>query len=111
MKLATVAPDSTLADGTVAARTAAPGARGAAHFVRWSPLIGAGALALQVLFLGLAPALWESLRLAREEERVGARWEALIAEHRALSLERHVQSDPIFVERERRALLARPEPR
>jgi hypothetical protein len=69
------------------------------------PLAVALLVFLQVTYLGLRPALAEERRLAAAEEELEGRMAE--AESEAWELERLLaaQADPIYLERERRALL------
>jgi hypothetical protein len=64
------------------------------------------AVLVQVLALGLVPALAESARLGDEEDALFAREQADLARHEELRLQLHAQSDPIYLEREKRLLRA-----
>lgn len=80
--------------------------RGAARLVLgsapvWVPL----GLALQIAVLGLRPALDERERLALDEELLRARRADLVAEREHLDRALRALADPMFLERERRALL------
>ena len=66
----------------------------------WAPLV----LCTQIAFLGLRPALQESRRLEREATALSARYDELAGERRELDRILHAQRDPLYVERERRAL-------
>ncbi len=72
--------------------------------VAWSGVALALALLAQVAWLGLRPAVAERRRLAEAEQQLRARVER--EEREAAELERveRAQNDPIFLERERRAL-------
>ena len=84
------------------ARTAAP--QRSHSLLYWFPVLAALLVFAQVSLLGLRPALRESARLATAEGLLD-RYRA--EEQRANDLARilRAQSDPIYLERERRALL------
>lgn len=81
-------------------------AREAVSLVRCLPVLVPLAMFAQVALLGLRPALAESARLSAEEERMVDRYD--LAKQQALELDRvlRAQRDPIYLERERRLLLA-----
>ena len=66
------------------------------------PLLVFGQLAL----LGLRPARSESARLAAAEARLVADFEAELARARSIGAVLRAQADPIYLERERRMLVA-----
>ncbi|MCC6407893.1 MAG: hypothetical protein IT453_12085 [Planctomycetes bacterium] len=68
------------------------------------------AVLVQVIVLGLVPALIESARLSGEEEKLFAREQADLARHQALRTELRAQDDPIYQEREKRLLRAETNP-
>lgn len=70
----------------------------------WSGVLIALALLMQVAWLGLRPAVAERRRLAEAEEQLRARVEREESQARELERVERAQNDPIFLERERRAL-------
>ena len=68
------------------------------------------ALCVQVVMMGLLPALREQRRLERASVDLEARHEQLAEEREQLDRVLRAHSDPLFVERERRALRAAPAP-
>lgn len=92
---------------STSAAVTAPGAKSTSVFagiVAWSPVWIAFLVLGQVALLGLRPALTERKRLAAAEAEMRARTER--EQTRAAELERleRAQNDPIYLERERRAL-------
>ena len=75
------------------------------HILYWAPVWAALVLLAQVGLAGLRPALAESRRLDRVEERIETRHEAVLAHRSRLEGMLRARHDPIFLERERRALL------
>jgi hypothetical protein len=75
-------------------------------WIAWAPVWIAFAVLGQVALLGLRPAMAERRKLAEAESQLRARIER--EERQAAELERleRAQNDPIFLERERRALRA-----
>jgi hypothetical protein len=73
--------------------------------VEWAPIWAPLALCVQIAFLGLRPALKEQRRLERESAALAERYQELVREHAELDRIRSAQRDPLYVERERRALL------
>jgi hypothetical protein len=70
----------------------------------WAPVWIPMVVLAQVALGGLRPALAESRRLDREEERMAERLEREHAESARLERALQAQDDPIFLERERRLL-------
>ena len=75
--------------------------RSVAH---WAPVWLPLALGIQIAILGLRPALQEERRLEGEREALRARQAELLAERAELDERLRAQADPLFLERERRAL-------
>jgi hypothetical protein len=75
-------------------------------WVQWLPLGLALAVFAQVAMLGMRPALAESRRLGRAEERLADRYQRASAESAELGERLRAQADPIYLERERRLLRA-----
>ena len=73
--------------------------------VAWSPVWVPLAICVQVALLGLRPALEERERLETEAHALVVRYDELATERVELDRILQAQSDPLFVERERRALL------
>jgi hypothetical protein len=71
----------------------------------WIAVLVALGFFAQVSLSGLRPALQERQRLEREEQRLLQRREALDARTRELTERLAAQRDPVYIERERRALL------
>ncbi|MDF1800932.1 MAG: hypothetical protein P1V81_17315 [Planctomycetota bacterium] len=79
----------------------------------WAPVIFAMAFFAQVSLKGLKPAMAEQRRLAAEEARMLGVHDELKTEQDGLGRQLEAFSDPIYLERERRAQLMRdaaPEP-
>ncbi len=70
----------------------------------WAPVWVPMVVLAQVALGGLRPALAESRRLDREEERMAERLDRELAESAQLERALQAQDDPIFLERERRLL-------
>jgi hypothetical protein len=77
----------------------------------WAPVWVACVVLAQVALFGLGPALAESRRLDRAERELAARHERAERERDELERWMRAQSDPIYLERERRALATEPSPR
>jgi len=75
-----------------------------AGVVAWSPVWIAFLVLGQVALLGLRPALTERKRLAAAEAEMRARTEREQARSAELERLERAQNDPIYLERERRAL-------
>ena len=73
--------------------------------LEWAPIWAPLAISTQIAILGLRPALQEQRRLEHEEQILEQRYEELAQERLELDLLLEAQSDPLFLERERRALL------
>jgi len=73
----------------------------------WAPVIFAMAFFAQVSLKGLKPAMAEERRLAAEEARMQGVHSELTSEQEGLGRQLEAFSDPIYLERERRAQLAR----
>lgn len=74
----------------------------------WIPTVAALLLFGQVCLLGLRPALAEGRRLSSAEARMHARYTAAVDHRSALEQTLRAQRDPIYLERERKQLLAPP---
>ncbi|MBM3991671.1 MAG: hypothetical protein FJ298_11770 [Planctomycetes bacterium] len=74
------------------------------RLVYWAPVWIPMVVLAQVALGGLRPALAESRRLDREEERMAERLEREHVESARLERSLQAQDDPIFLERERRLL-------
>jgi hypothetical protein len=72
----------------------------------WAPVGVALIVFGQVALEGLRPALGESRRLAAAEERMLGRYQANLSQESELGRWLRAQNDPIYLERERRMLLA-----
>lgn len=72
----------------------------------WLPVLIPLALFAQLALLGLRPGLSESARLAAAEERLVGEFEAELARAQHIGLVLRAHSDPIYLERERRRLVA-----
>lgn len=70
----------------------------------WSPVVIAMLILAQVALLGLRPAVAERRRLAEAQQQMRARVEREEREARELERIERAQNDPIYLERERRAL-------
>jgi hypothetical protein len=73
--------------------------------VEWAPVWAPLALCAQIAFLGLRPAVQEHRRLERESAALSERYAELSKERNELDRYLRAQRDPLYVERERRALL------
>ena len=73
--------------------------------IEWAPIWAPLAISTQIAILGLRPALQEQRRLEHEEKILEQRYAELSQERSELDLRLEAQSDPLFLERERRALL------
>ena len=73
--------------------------------IEWAPVWAPLAISTQIAILGLRPALQEQRRLEHEERILEQRYAELSQERFELDLRLEAQSDPLFLERERRALL------
>jgi len=73
--------------------------------IEWAPVWAPLAISTQIVLLGLRPALQEERRLEREEAILEQRYAELSQERLELDLRLEAQRDPLFLERERRALL------
>ncbi len=73
--------------------------------LNWAPVWVPVGLGVQIALLGLRPALQEHRRLASEESVLRALHAELSAERTELDLTLRAQSDPLYLERERRSLL------
>ena len=83
-------------------KTALSGA--GARTVYWAPVWLPLILLLQIVTLGLFPALAERTRLDRAERDVTAREDVLLADHAELERDRRKLDDPIWRERVRKSL-------
>lgn len=113
-------PDSSLRRATLSLPIDASGsagggarraaARGTFHARTWLWVLVALVLLFQLSLLGLRPALAESARLARGEQRLLAAYQG--EREQALRLERMLRahSDPVYLERERRMLAVESSP-
>ncbi len=72
--------------------------------LEWSPVWVPIGLCIQIALLGLRPALQEHRRLVAEEESLRARHAELVLEREELDRLLRAQSDPLYLERERRSL-------
>jgi len=72
--------------------------------MRWLPVLAAFGLFAQVCLLGLRPSLAESRRLADAEARLAGRYSASLDQRDRLDRMLRAQSDPIYLERERKLL-------
>lgn len=72
----------------------------------WSPVFLAMAILAQVALLGLRPAVAERRRIAEAEQQMRARVEREELHAKELERVERAQNDPIYLERERRALEA-----
>lgn len=81
-----------------------PGGMGGVRY--WLPVLLPLLLFAQLALLGLRPALSESARLAAAEERLVHEFESELARSQTIGAVLRAQADPIYLERERRALLA-----
>lgn len=72
----------------------------------WLPVLIPLGLFAQLALLGLRPALSESARLAVAEERLVDEFEFELSRSERITTVLRAQADPIYLERERRALLA-----
>ena len=70
----------------------------------WAPVWVPVGLGVQIAVLGLRPALQEHRRLTAEEDVLRARHAELSAEAETLQRRVHALDDPLYLERERRAL-------
>jgi hypothetical protein len=70
----------------------------------WVPPAVALVVFAQVCLLGLKPSLAESRRLAQAEELLQARHSAALERRQELDRVLRAQSDPIYLERERKLL-------
>ncbi len=73
--------------------------------IEWAPIWAPLAVSTQIVILGLRPALEEQRRLEHEEAILESRYEELKEERLVLDLRLQAQSDPLFLAREKRALL------
>ena len=73
--------------------------------IEWAPIWAPLAVSTQIALLGLRPALAEQRRLEHEEVILEARYAELRQERLELDLRLEAQRDPLFLEREKRALL------
>lgn len=76
------------------------------QLLAWSPVLIAMVILAQVALLGLRPAVAERRRLAEAEQQMRARVEREERQARELERIERAQNDPIYLERERRALEA-----
>ena len=72
----------------------------------WLPVLLPLAIFAQFALLGMRPALDESERLARSEARLVASFEEQLARSQRIDSMLRAQRDPIYLERERRMVLA-----
>lgn len=72
----------------------------------WLPVLVPLAVFAQFALLGLRPALAESARLAAAEARLVGEFELELARSQRIGSVLRAQADPIYLERERRMLVA-----
>ncbi len=80
-----------------------PLTRAGAQATYWAPVFVSLVLVMQILWLGLRPALAEARRLDAAELEVGAREEALVSFRQTLERDRRKLADDIWRERVRRS--------
>ncbi|MFT5285475.1 MAG: hypothetical protein ACI8TQ_001640 [Planctomycetota bacterium] len=72
--------------------------------LEWSPIWIPMAVSTQIVILGLRPAMQEQRHLENAGKELEARFDELTEERTALDLRLEAQRDPLYVEREQRAL-------
>ena len=80
--------------------------RGLGGLRYWLPALVPLVVFGQIALLGLRPALAESARLAAAETRLVGDFESELARSRSIGAVLRAQADPIYLERERRMLVA-----
>jgi hypothetical protein len=96
--------DPLLAPTTIAEGTSKPVVRLHERVCFWAPVWLPMTVLLQLALLGLHPALNEQQRLERAETELTRRLDRETTEKAALERWTRAQSDPIYLERERRKL-------
>jgi len=80
--------------------------RGLRGVLYWLPVLVPLGIFAQLALLGMGPALDESARLGAAEERLVADFEGELARAQHIESVLRAQADPIYLERERRLLVA-----